>query len=304
MLISTLAIAGGLMAVSAAQPGIENRFEVDDRWKVHEYRYDVKGRKELVPYCVFAPRTAKPTERYPLLFWLHWHVVNDSNSLNWLDNCVIKDKEQVEKRTFFVLFIPNFQAPKQIEGSEGIDFQELQSTVSFEIFQKTMRDYPIDPDRVCLAGVSAGCSRCWNMAARNPELYAAFVAMTGSGDTSRSDKLVNIPVWAFQNIEDQITPLSVTLTMVEALRAAGGNVYLTHDPGEHKLKNHDCWTAAFEKYDAMGWMLAQRRGAAIGWTPPGVRPWKWWHILTLPCLFLAVLRLGWHFEQRRRGRAA
>ena len=53
----------------------------------------------------------------------------------------------------------------------------------------------------------------------------------------------------------------------------------------------------------MDWMLAQRRGAFC-WTPPGCRPWQWWHILTLPCALLVFVRLAWSIEQWRRRRAS
>ena len=52
----------------------------------------------------------------------------------------------------------------------------------------------------------------------------------------------------------------------------------------------------------MAWMLAQNRGARICWTPPGVYPWKWRHLLTVPFLFVGIVRLAWYLERRRRRR--
>jgi hypothetical protein len=86
--------------------------------------------------------------------------------------------------------------------------------------------------------------------------------------------------------------------MVAAVEQAGGNVHLTLLPGTE----HDCWGAACGQYGIMAWMLEQRRGAWICWTPPGCRPWRWWHVLGVPGAFTLLVAAGWYSERRRRQR--
>ena len=124
-------------------------------------------------------------------------------------------------------------------------------------------------------------------------------------------RVANVPIWAFHNMNDKECPPDGVKEMVAAVKKAGGNAHLTLLEGKWRESNdawsewwwsHDCWTEAFHRYDIMAWMLAQSRGDLVCWTPPACRLWKWWHILTVPCIFLIVLWLGWCFERRRRQR--
>ena len=78
------------------------------------------------------------------------------------------------------------------------------------------------------------------------------------------------------------------------MQAAGGNAFLTvaDAPG------HDAWSTPL-RGGILEWILAQRRGA-LCWIPPGHDVWQWWHVLTIPAAFLALLRAAWCVEQRRR----
>ena len=86
--------------------------------------------------------------------------------------------------------------------------------------------------------------------------------------------LRGIPIWAFINAGER-GPVE---KMVTAVRATGGNAYLTvaDKPG------HDAWSAALDG-GILQWILAQRRSGPC-WVPPGSEPWQWWHILILPRL--------------------
>jgi predicted peptidase len=166
-----------------------------------------------------------------------------------------------------------------------------------DVLHKVMQDYPVDADRICLAGVSTGGSACWEMAMRYPDMFAAVVPMASwGGDMSRAARLARIPIWTFHNRDDDTpTPVDVRRT-VKAVEEAGGNIHLTLVPAT----GHNCWYAAFKVHDAMGWMLLQRRGALICWAPPGLRPWSWWHVVSAPCALVAIMWLGWRYGRKRR----
>ena len=169
---------------------------------------------------------------------------------------IVNPSKSVEQYRFFVLAMQCPEAdPTWIHGNDDAAGDML--VVTYEVLQKTLREQPVDQDRIYLSGVSSGGAGCWEMAMRHPDLFAAVAPMSsGGGDVSRVSKLVNIPIWAFHCLYD--APEGVEQT-VAALREAGGNVHLT------LLRSaiHDSWHDAFRGFGSFDWMLAQRRGDSI-----------------------------------------
>jgi len=174
-------------------------------------------------------------------------------------------------------------------------------TVLWEIVKKTIRDYPVDEDRICIVGISGGGSGCWEMAMRYPGRFAAIAPLaSGGGDPSRAGLLRHVPVWAFHSKRDNPEG---DRRMVAAVSRAGGAALLT----ERESRDHNCWTAAFESSHLLPWLLAQRRGKRS--LPPGVLPWRyrlaelvssgqWWKyvvVVVVPLLVFIAVR-----QERRR----
>jgi len=269
-----------------------------DLFEAKEYVVSTGPNQEKlrIPYRLFVPRNLKPAERCPLLLWLHGAGDGGPDNRRQLKYTpmLLKDVEHLAKYRFFIL------CPSVTVGwtdalgpakSGATDANDVLAIV-YELLQETMREQPVDRDRVYLTGICSGGNACWELAMRHPEVFAAMVPTTpGCGDRSRAARLANIPIWAFE-LEH---PEGVK-EMVDAVEQAGGNIRLT----TAAFQQHDSWSMAFQHYDAMAWMLDQRRNAWICWTPPGHRAWRWWHILTVPSVFVIVAGPGWMSERRRR----
>jgi len=305
MMIAGYIVAGMLLGAPAEEPVVSADFVA--LFDACEYRHTGgQYQDELFRYRLFLPRNLRPTERCPLLVWLPGKGEDGSDNeknLKWL-NQVLDDSAHIEKYRFFILAV---QCPSGSPWSKHPDSEDDMVAVSHAIFQKTIKEQPIDLDRVYLSGVSAGSSAVWEMALRYPSLFAAVVPMaSGGSDPSRASRLARIPIWAFHNREDSGCSSAGDEEMVAALLKAGGNVRLTlgwkfYGDAPEFSAGHDCWSMAM-KYDRiMDWMLAQRRGAWICWTPPGHKPWKWWHVFGVPSAFLAIVLLAWFSERRPKG---
>jgi len=127
------------------------------------------------------------------------------------------------------------------------------------ITQEVIRDYDADPDRVFIAGFSAGAAMATVMAATYPQLYAAagvhsglpygaahdvpsaFALMRGGGPTSRRDPALRIPLIIFHGDHDEIVNVvnatnirqqrlgtDGALTAIDGVRVTHGQV-----PGGH-----------------------------------------------------------------------
>ena len=113
----------------------------------------------------------------------------------------------------------------------------------------------VDPSRVYVMGNSMGGYATWQMAISMPHTFAAAVPICGGGMTWAAFRIKETPVWAFHGAKDRTVPCYESEHMVEALRAAGGNVRLTVNP----KAAHDAWTPTFEDPAMWQWLFSQKR---------------------------------------------
>jgi predicted peptidase len=119
-----------------------------------------------------------------------------------------------------------------------------------------------DAERLCLIGVSMGGYGAWHLAAEHPGKFSAVVPICGGSPLRSGDRFNTIarkvgrtPVWVFHGAEDRIVPVSESRLMVEALRAAGGNVRYNEYPGV----GHNVWLNVMAEQALLPWMLGRRR---------------------------------------------
>jgi predicted peptidase len=275
-----------------------------------EYRH-IGGvyRDELFRYRLFVPGAASPRNKMPLIVWLHGKgEAGDENlgQLRWLEQTVFDHPWKRQRYPFFLLAV---QCPLDNAtwtcGEESTGRDDM-IDVAKAILDRTLREHPIDADRVYLAGLSSGGAGCWELAIRHPTTFAAVAPISSAGSRSAElDKLRGVPVWAFNCSRDASTPIERTSHTIESLRGAGGVIHLT----EVDSKSHDAWTSAFEDYHLLDWLLSQRRGQPS--PAPGTIPlttrlhdfskgWQWWQALlqvAIPGLFLMA---AWKAIRRRK----
>ena len=233
------------------------------------------------------------------MVWFHGDGESGSDnrsSLRWLP---LVFAAADDSPPFFILVT---QHPSDQEWTSDREPDSDFLSTTYQIVEKTKIDYPIDPDRVYVAGVSGGGTACWELICRHPESFAAAVPMASSGgDVSKAERLKEVPIWAFHCIADTAPSPNHVREMTRAVQQADGVVHLTETPNVAGW-SHDCWTLAIEEYDAIGWTLAQRRGAYwIYWRPGGLRPNVKLQIGGWLVLLLIVgLALRKEFRRRRR----
>jgi predicted peptidase len=100
-----------------------------------------------------------------------------------------------------------------------------------------------------------GAFGTWNVAAYDPNRFAAIAPLAGGGDVNQAKRLKNVPVWAFHGAKDYVVPLEWEKAMVDAVRQQGGRAKLTVYPdGDHGVCGATYQTEQFYE-----WLLAQRR---------------------------------------------
>ena len=215
-------------------------------------------------YRLMRPAVVEPGTKYPLVLFLHGageRGDDNEKQLAYLPTWLAEDAWR-RKYPCFVL------APQCRTDSRWADFnwsdktsvpQKPQPTADLAAavaaLDAVVKAEPVDPGRVYLTGLSMGGYGSWDLAARMPERFAAVIPICGGGDEATAPKLKALPIWCFHGDADAVVPVERSRTIVEAVKAAGGNVTYTELEGV----KHDSWTPAYRDPATLDWLFRQKR---------------------------------------------
>ncbi|MCI1679000.1 MAG: hypothetical protein LKK36_15025 [Ewingella americana] len=143
------------------------------------------------------------------------------------------------------------------------DFKQTPITSSMEnllaLIDKTLAQYPIDKNRIYLAGLSRGGQGVWYAALLRPDYFAAIVPIAGSGSPEYAQKLIKLPIWVFHGTDDQVTDVNYSRNMVDSIIKQGGSSrYLRYT--EIEGGNHESsWLTAHKNSELWQWMSKQNK---------------------------------------------
>lgn len=223
-----------------------------------------------MPYRLVAPATVRTGERYPLVVFLHGAGERGSDGVSALQHFADRMATPA-MRVRFPCYILAVQCPSGLRWMDA-DWSSaappafspepsVPMAAAIAALRRTVQDHAVDPSRIYLTGLSMGGYGAWDLAARHPEWFAAVVPVCGGGDPSTASRLSAVPIRAVHGARDAVVPPARTRAMVDAVRAAGGQVgFLEPDCG------HDSWTVAYTPEGTLDWMFAQRRAqpASVG----------------------------------------
>lgn len=223
-----------------------------------------EGREVEFRYRLMGPAAIEPDEQYPVVLFLHGAGERGSDNgkqLTYLPTW-LAEPELRRKYPCFVV------APQCREGSRWADFdwsdkkstpQQPQPTTDLAAavaaLDAVIKTEPVDVDRVYLTGLSMGGYGSWDLAARMPERFAAVIPICGGGDEATASKVAKLPIWCFHGAADEVVPVARSRSMVEAVKAAGGDVKYT----EFETVRHNSWTPAYQDPATLDWLFKQRR---------------------------------------------
>ncbi|MEE9167940.1 MAG: prolyl oligopeptidase family serine peptidase [Candidatus Neomarinimicrobiota bacterium] len=124
------------------------------------------------------------------------------------------------------------------------------------VLDAVIEQYRIDENRVYVTGLSMGGYGTWRLAYTNPGRFAAAVPICGGGDPEKVHLMANVPTWVFHGAKDKAVPLEMSQEMVDALKAAGGDVRFTVYP---EAGHVEAWENAYGDPGLWEWLASQRR---------------------------------------------
>jgi predicted peptidase len=222
-------------------------------------------------YQVFVPSNWSKKVKWPVILFLHGYGEEGDDGLVQTEvGLATAIRNHVDRFPFVVTFP---QCRKQDWWTSP-----AMETQALKALDQTLKEFKGDPQRVYLTGLSMGGYGTWALGSQNPGRFAALVPICGgirlppghdipnASDTDDSTdpytavarKIGKTPVWVFHGDADDRVPVTESRQMVEALKAAGGNVRYTEYPDV----KHDSWNKAYDEPELFPWLLAQKLPSA------------------------------------------
>jgi|SRR5579872_1675524 len=216
-----------------------------------------------LPYRLMQPQDYNPTQKYPLVLFLHGAGERGTDNLIQLVhgmNDFAKDENR-EKNPCFVVAPQCPEKKRWVEvdwTADAHDFDEQPSETMrlvISLLDAIQKKYSIDKSRLYVTGLSMGGFGAWDLICRFPDKFAAAAPICAGADEKQASKLVKIPIWTFHGDKDTVVKPARSRNMIAAIKHAGGKPLYTEYPGV----GHDSWVAAYRDPKLMEWLFAQRR---------------------------------------------
>jgi len=201
-----------------------------------------------------------PASKYPLVVFLHgsgergddnkaqlkWGVLNFASSQNMKLHPSIIIAPQLPKEMNW----DNFTSEDKFKPSPSKTMKLLK-----ELIDETIKNMPVDTNRIYITGLSLGGFGTFDALARYPNLFAAAVPVCGGGDISTVKDFAHVPIWIFHGaIDESVTP-NYSQNMFNALVNFGVKPGFTQYPEV----GHFAWLAAYDDQMMIEWLYRQKK---------------------------------------------
>lgn len=254
--LGLLLAAGGVSACSGLPPPAPA-----GRWVARQLTWDGQPRA----HQVYLPPGLEQRRDWPLILFLHGSGERGDDGRRPAEVGLGPAIRQAPQRFPALAVFP--QARPEHAWSGGM------LDLALAALDQALAEWPVDPRRVVLAGMSMGGHGAWSLAYRAPQRFAALLPICGwvmpvdrwpapvvppaDGDAlpTLARRLARLPTWIVHGERDDVVPAQASREAAAALQAVGAPVRYTELPGV----NHNSWDPAFGSEDIVRWLLAQRR---------------------------------------------
>lgn len=197
-------------------------------------------------YLLFLPKgydASDKTKQWPLMLFLHGSGERGEN----LELVKMHGPPKiVEAKPDFEFIVVSPQCPKE---------SRWQADELLQLIDQVSKAHAVDPNRLYVTGLSMGGSGTWQLAAAQPQRFAAIAPICGRADLDSAPQIKHLPIWVFHGAKDSATSVEHNKAIVAALKAAGGEPKFTLYPDA----GHDSWTETYNNPEFYAWLLTQRK---------------------------------------------
>jgi predicted peptidase len=206
----------------------------------------MEARGEERAYVVYVPRNYDPRKAWPLIVFLHGAGERGDDGLVQTEVGIGSAIRRNAERFPAIVVMP--QCPEGVWWDKAVEDIE-------RAYALTLEEYTIDPDRIYLTGLSMGGFATWQYGPQHIERWAAMLPICGGGTVEDAATLAKVPIWAFHGADDTTVKPEQSRRMVEAIKAAGGDIRYT----EFEDTGHNSWDSAYRDKKVIQWLLKQQK---------------------------------------------
>jgi len=234
-------------------------------------------RKELIVgtdtlrYRVMYPLNFDRTKKYPLVIFLHGSGERgNDNTAQLMHGAKLFSNDQARLNFPAIVIFPqcpsssfwaNTKWGKNSDSTNLFSFNPFGDPtkpmdLTIRLIKKTIQENYIDKKRVYVGGLSMGGMGTFEILYRCPKTFAAAFPICGGGNPESARKYAKrVKIWVFHGAMDDVVPPKYSETMVNAIKANGGDVQLTVYPDI----NHNSWDSAFAEPNLLPWLFSNAK---------------------------------------------
>lgn len=223
---------------------------------------------DTLRYRELSPEKIVKGEKYPLVVFLHGSGERgDDNEAQLMHGAnMFTNPVNREKYPAYVIFPQcpkeDFWAPRMhtrnFESNPFSDNPEISPALRSvkNVIDDAAKKYPIDTNRIYIAGLSMGGMGTFDMLCRFPDFFAAAIPICGGVNIYRLSNIrTKTSIRIYHGDADSVVPVTFSREAYKSLKQKGANVEYIEFPGV----DHDSWTPAFNQIDFLEWLFEQKR---------------------------------------------
>ena len=230
-----------------------------------------KKNTDSLPYRILLPKNFDSTKEYPLLLFLHGagERGNDNEAqLYHLSNFFLSYEfrnsfpsiiifPQCPKNSYWAKIkgIPNPKYPTQKESFSDNLPENSQLLIVESLLSNIENTYKIDPNKRYMAGLSMGGMGTFELVARNPNYFAAGIAICGGANPNWAKFFKKTPLWIFHGLKDNVVPPELSINIYNSIKTYNSESKLTL----YENVGHNSWDPAFEEVEIMNWLFSFKK---------------------------------------------
>lgn len=228
-----------------------------------------KAQRGTLKYRIIYPDGFDKSEKYPLLLFLHGAGERGYDNAAQLKHggTLIKDGmnkfrsiailPQCPKENYWMGLLNTKNRPDEARdfAPDENNPPSLALSKVIDLLETMIEQTYIDKSRIYVAGLSMGGMGVFDLCWRMPNLFAAAIAVCGTGSPLKAYRFAKLPIRIYHGDEDDVVSVDESLEMIAALEDLGGSPEAFIYPGV----KHDSWENAFAEPDFLSWLYEQKR---------------------------------------------
>lgn len=227
---------------------------------------------DTLPYRILYPENFDPAKKYPLLLVLHGVGERGNNNTAQLAHGGdVFIKPAMRSRFPAIVVFPqcpvnSYWANVDIRTDAATQRRSFNfrkggkptkaMSLLLSLLHQLRRRQDIDKSQVYVGGLSMGGMGTLETLRRKPQYFAAAFSICGGDNPANAKKYARkVPLWFFHGGKDDVVTPDHSVTMVAAVKEAGGNPKFTLYPND----KHNSWDDAFAEPNLLPWLFSHKK---------------------------------------------